>query len=338
PGYSAIYRHAEFKDGTHGGAFDNVTTLYELFQQLVDKYPKREFLGARKLRSWLKTPLFGSYEWMSVQEAATFVDEFGAGLDHVYATYVSQDATDPLQQQPLGIYSANRPEWLLTELAGFRSRRFSVGICDTIGVLSAEHIINHSKTAVTVCSLDKIPRMLERMHETPGLKVIISMDKLDCSQKNSSTLAFSAGIANELKAQAETLGVKMLDIDEVRAMGRSKPTAPSLPSPSDAFSVCYTSGTTSAQKGAMLSHGAFVHATKAYTLHLKLESETYLSCLPLVHSFDRISIYTLLHKHVRVGFISGDLTNVMDDMRELKPTIICVVPRLLNRVYDRIAA
>ncbi|KAJ2814700.1 medium-chain fatty acid-CoA ligase faa2, partial [Coemansia erecta] len=316
PGYSATYRHPEYKDGTQGDAFTDITTLYELFQHLVDKYPKREFLGTRKLRSWLKAPSFGKYEWMTVLEAGEFVEEFGSGLDHIYTEYTAKDgAVDSSQQQPLGIMSTNRPEWLLTELAGFRSQRFSVGIDDNIDVVSAEYTINHSNTAVLVCSLDKIPRLLERIKETPGIKVIISMDKLDCSQRNVSTLAFNAKHVIELKARAESLGVAMLDIDKVRQMGRDSPTTPSPPSPSDIFTTTYTSGTTGAQKGVMLSHGGHVHATRAYCLEYKLKDETYLSFKPMVHILDRTTIYAFFYNYGRVGFFSGDKTKVMDDIR-----------------------
>ncbi|KAJ2499486.1 medium-chain fatty acid-CoA ligase faa2 [Coemansia sp. RSA 1972] len=336
PGYSSIYRHPEYKDGTHGGAFSHITTLYELFQHVVDKYPKREFVGARKLHSWFREPTFGSYEWMTGKEVGQYVDEFGSGLDHVYAKYIGESSTDA--QQPLGIYSINRPEWLITELAGFRSRRFSVGICDTVGVISAEYIINNSNTAVAVCSMDKIPRMLERIKETPGLKVIISMDKLDCSQKNAFAQAFNSDIVQELKERAASFGVTILDMAEVRQMGSDNLTAPSPPSPSDIFTTCYTSGTTGAQKGVMLSHGAFVHASKAYTLGFGFKDVTYLSFMPLVHSFDRVSIYSFFYNHVRIGFYSGDLLKVMDDMRVLKPTVVTIVPRLLNRIYERMAS
>ncbi|KAJ2083784.1 medium-chain fatty acid-CoA ligase faa2 [Coemansia sp. RSA 988] len=337
PGYSSIYRHPDFKDGTQGTEYNHIKTLYDLFQHVVDTYPKRDFLGTRKLRSWFRSPSFGSYGWINGIEASEFVDELGSGLDHVYAKYAPTSNTSSSQQQPLGIYSINRPEWMLAEFAAFRSRRYSVGICDSVSVGSAEFIINHSDIAVVACSLDKIPRMLDRLDETPGLKVIISMDRLDCSRKNAFTQAFNADVVKQLKTRAESLGLQMLDMDEVRKLGRTAPTEPSLPLPDDICTVCYTSGTSGAQKGVLITHKSLVHSSRAFALSLGIRDSTYLSFIPLVHSFDRCCIYVFMFGHVRIGFYSGDMNNLMDDMQTLKPTVLAAVPRVLNRIYDRIA-
>ncbi|KAJ2615431.1 medium-chain fatty acid-CoA ligase faa2 [Coemansia sp. RSA 1365] len=341
PGHSSIYRHPDFKDGTQGSEYSHIKTLYDLFQHVVDKYPKRDFLGTRKLRSWLRSPSFGSYEWINGIEASELVDQFGSGLDHVYSKYAPTPNTssqqEQSQQQPLGIYSTNRPEWMLAEFAAFRSRRYSVGVCDSVGVGSAEFIINHSDIAVVVCSLDKIPRMVDRLDETPGLKVIISMDRLDCSQKNAFTQPFNPDIVKKLKARAKALGVEILDMDEVRKLGRTTPTEPSLPSPDDICTVCYTSGTAGAQKGVLITHDTLVHSSRGFALSLGTRDSTYLSFIPLVHSLDRCCIYVFMFGHVRVGFYSGDMNNLMDDIKTLKPTVLTAVPRVLNRIYDRIA-
>ncbi|KAJ2161047.1 medium-chain fatty acid-CoA ligase faa2 [Coemansia sp. RSA 552] len=336
PGYSAIYRNSEFKDGTQGTSVDHIKTTYGVFQHMVEEYPDRDFLGTRKLESW---PAYGDYEWTSGKDAAKIVDEFGAGLDQLYATHALQGPADiPTQQQPLGIYSINRAEWVLADFAAQRSRRYIVGICDTVGTATAEFIINHSQVEVVVCSMDKIPRMLDRIDQTPKLKVIISMDKLDVSEKNAFTLAFNADTAKAMKERAESLGLVMLDMDEVRQLGRDKPTEASPPSPNDLCTVCYTSGTTGAQKGVMMTHDSVMHSIRGYVLTLKARDSTYLSYLPLVHAIDRTAIYTFMVGHVRIGFYSGDLTNFLDDAQALKPTVMFAPPRLLNRVYDRIVA
>ncbi|KAI9479178.1 hypothetical protein BX667DRAFT_468085 [Coemansia mojavensis] len=339
PGFSAIYRNPCFKDGTCHEFYSDITTMYELFLHNVTKYPEGELLGMRKLVSHKKMPAFGSYEWMTGKQAADFVEEFGAGLEHVYTKYASSNGTqDSSAQQPLGIYAVNRPEWILTEMAGFRSRKVSLGISDANGVLSAEHMINDSKVSVVVCSMDKIPRILERISKIPTLKAIVCMDKLDCSRASLSTLAFNTKAVQELKARAESLGLAMLDMDEVRKMGQDKPTTPTLPGPDDTCMISYTSGSTSSQKGVMVSHRAIVHSTKAFVLSLNLKDETYMPFMPLTHISGRISTYTMIYSQGRLGFMSEDITKVMDDVRQLKPTLVFMVPRLLNRIYERIAA
>ncbi|KAJ1935488.1 medium-chain fatty acid-CoA ligase faa2, partial [Kickxella alabastrina] len=335
PGYSATHRHPEYKDGTQNNNYANITTVYELFKTAETNYPKAEFLGTREFTP--KTGKFGPFEWISTTDAAEITDEFGAGLDNVYAKYAPElDAFTG--QQPLGIYSVNRAEWLLTELAGFRSRRYSVGVCDSAGVDCAEFIINHSGLQVIVCSLDKIPRMLDRMANTPKVKVIISMDKLDCSKPNLSTQAFTPATVDKLKSKAAALGLVLFDMNQVIQMGQSKPTQATLPKPSDYCTLCYSSGTTGAQKGVLTTHGGLIHAARSAQLTLKTENTTYLSFVPLVHCLDRYGIYTFMFGFIQIGFYSGDMNNLVDDMQTLRPTIIVAVPRLLNRIYDRIAS
>lgn len=64
--------------------------------------------------------------------------------------------------------------------------------------------------------------------------------------------------------------------------------------------------------------------------------DTYLSYLPLAHVFDRLGVYTALSVGAAVGFFAGDVVKLADDMMVLKPTVFPAVPRLLNKIYDKI--
>ncbi|KAJ2836919.1 medium-chain fatty acid-CoA ligase faa2 [Coemansia sp. 'formosensis'] len=317
--YSAIYRNNLFKDGTQGSEFSEITTAYELFQHHLAIAPKTEFLGTRQFN-----PADGSFE-------------FGSGLDHVFAKY-APDSSRASGQQPLGIFSSNRTEWLLTEFSAFRSRRYSVGVCDSSGVEYSEYIINHAELSVVVCSIDKIPRMLNRIALIPGLRVVISMDRLDCSQPNSVTQAFSAETAgSSLRKRAVELGITLMDMDEVLEMGRATPTTAQPPTPSDMCTMCYSSGTTGAQKGVLIHHDGFINAVRGVHLALRLTDSTYLSFMSLVHCMDRYGIYMLMFGGVRVGFYSGDHARLVNDMQVLRPTVLFAFPLLLNIIHDGMA-
>ncbi|KAJ2364585.1 medium-chain fatty acid-CoA ligase faa2, partial [Coemansia sp. RSA 2607] len=274
PGYSAIYRHPKYKSGTHNGEYSDITTVYELFNNVVKTNPKKEFLGAREY--YPETNSFGDYKWITTTEAAEIINEFGSGLDAVYAQY-APEVNPTTSQQPVGILAINRPEWLLTELAAFRSRRYSVGVSDLAGVESAEFNTNSADIHVVVCTMDKIPRMLDRADKTPGLKVIVCMDKLDCSKPSIATQAFNKSTVEILKKRAELLNIALLDMDEVISMGRLNQTEPAPPKPSDLCTICFTSGTSGAQKGALLTHDAFINATRGAHLSLEQSNTTYLS-------------------------------------------------------------
>ncbi|KAJ2705337.1 medium-chain fatty acid-CoA ligase faa2 [Coemansia sp. IMI 203386] len=332
PGYSNIYRHPNFKDGTQGSHRKNISTMYDLFKDMARKNPKTEFLGTRRFNN--QTSAFDEYEWLTATEADHYVCDLGSGLDKIYSTYVSA-AHGIAGQQPLGIYSCNRAEWLLAELSAFYSRRYSVGITDTASVELFEFCVNESGLQVIMCSIDKIPRMLERIEHTPGIKVIISMDKLDCSKPGIATQAFSVVSTNELKIKADSLGVVLMDMDQVVDIGRSSPTSPTVPKPSDICTVCYTVGTTGMPRGVVITHAAFAYATYATYLSLELQkTATYLSYLSLHLAAERHNIYALMHNKVRIGFSgNSSLRNVFEDMQILHPTVVFALPQLLNSAY-----
>ncbi|KAJ1942379.1 medium-chain fatty acid-CoA ligase faa2, partial [Kickxella alabastrina] len=121
-GYSAIMRRRGNEDGMFHDPTPHVTTVYELFQHRVNISPNTNLIGSRRFDPL--TRKFGAYEWTSAAQAAELVEQFGCGLDHVYQKHAPAAATtgdgSSEQQQALGIYSINRPEWLLAEFAGFR--------------------------------------------------------------------------------------------------------------------------------------------------------------------------------------------------------------------------
>ncbi|KAJ2691134.1 medium-chain fatty acid-CoA ligase faa2 [Coemansia spiralis] len=335
PGYSAIYRNSYFKDGTQGSEFAEITTAYELLQHHLALAPKTEFLGTRKFNP--NNGSFGAYEWQTTTSVAEYVEDFGSGLDHVFAKY-APDSARVSGQQPLGIFSSNRAEWLLAEFSAFRSRRYSVGVCDSVGVDYSEYIINHAQLTVVVASMDKIPRMLDRLAITPGLRVIISMDRLDCSRINSVTQAFCAETADvQLRKRAADAGITLLDMDEVLEMGRASPTTAQPPAPSDMCTMCYSSGTTGAQKGVLINHDGFINAVRGVHLALRLTKSTYLSFMSLAHCMDRYGIYMLMFGGARIGFFGGDKTRIVDDIQELRPTVLFAFPLLLNMIHERMA-
>ncbi|KAJ2458797.1 medium-chain fatty acid-CoA ligase faa2 [Coemansia sp. RSA 2424] len=336
PGYSAIMRNSAFKDGKPVHDYDGVATLYELLHRNLRLYPDAPFIGTRKFDAVART--FGEYEWVSTSEASKLIDDFGSGLDLVYEKYAPRDDASEKDQEALGIYSINRAEWLLAEAAGFRSRRYSVALYDTLGSESVEFIMNHAEVAVIVCSIDKIPKLLRLKDRMPGLKVIISMDEFAQHGKNPVSLPFTVNSVRILHEWAESAGVALLDVPQVVQMGAEKPTMPRPPLPEDLCTICYTSGTTGEPKGVMSTHESYMLAAIASHHSNPVDKPVYLSFLPMAHCFERLVVYTGLLGGGSVGFYSGNVLNIADDAQALRPHVIAGVPRLFNRIYDRIAA
>ncbi|KAJ2823828.1 medium-chain fatty acid-CoA ligase faa2, partial [Coemansia furcata] len=335
PGYSAIYRNSLFKDGTQGSEFSHITTACELFRHHLAIAPKAEFMGTRRFNP--ADGSFGAYEWLTTSDIAELIEDFGSGLDHVFTKYAA-DSKGHGTQQALGMYANNRYEWFVAEFGAFRSRRYTVGICDAVDVQSAEYPINHAELSVIACSIDKIPHMLDRLAGTPSVRVIISMDRLDLSRPNNLTQAFCTATAGaSLRKRAAALGIMLLDMDEVLKMGRAKPTVAQLPAPSDIGVLCYTSGTTGVMKGVLLTHDGMINGSRASHFSFRYSHTTYLSFAPLAHCMDRYVIYMMMFGGVRIGFGMGDRARIVEDIQVLRPNIMLGIPQFLTALYERMA-
>ena len=148
----------------------------------------------------------------------------------------------------------------------------------------------------------------------------------------------ASGAASASASAAGEPGV--LTMEQVFAAGAAAPLPHVPPSPEDLATICYTSGTTGNPKGAMLTHANFAAALAGVDssgVELRPD-DLHLSYLPLAHVFERIVGAALIHRGASMGFFSGDVALLMDDLATLRPTIFPSVPRLFNRIHDKIKA
>ncbi|XP_051699253.1 long-chain-fatty-acid--CoA ligase 6 isoform X5 [Oryctolagus cuniculus] len=205
-------------------------------------------------------------------------------------------------EQFIGVFAQNRPEWIIAELACYTYSMVVVPLYDTLGPGAIRYIINTADiSTVIVDKAQKAGLLLEHVEkkETPGLKLIILMEPFE----------------EALRERGKKCGVLLKSMRAVEDCGQENHCAPVPPRPDDLSIVCFTSGTTGNPKGAMLTHGNVVADFSGF---LKV-TESVVYC----HGG-------------RVGFFQGDIRLLSDDMKALCPTIFPVVPRLLNRMYDKI--
>lgn len=145
-----------------------------------------------------------------------------------------------------------------------------------------------------------------------------------------------------IEKDGEDVGIKVFHINEVVEEGK-KHTSIDLnlttPKADDIYMFCYTSGTTGDPKAAKLSHMNLMSSASASFnvggMNFN-DEERMISYLPLAHSFEKCLFTVCCISGMSVGYYSGDPLKLLDDLKELQPTYFPSVPRLFNRIYDKI--
>ncbi|XP_054493072.1 long-chain-fatty-acid--CoA ligase 5 isoform X2 [Agelaius phoeniceus] len=292
--------------------FEDAKTLYEVFQRGVSISGNGDCLGYRKPKQ--------PYQWLTYKQVSDRTKYLGSGL--------LQKGCQPSSSQYIGIFAQNRPEWIISEYACYTYSMVAVPLYDTLGPEAIVYIVNKADISVVICDTPAKAEVLLKNCEdkkTPCLKIIVLMDLFD----------------KELKDRGAKVGIEILSLQEVEELGKNNIREPVPPRPEDLSVVCFTSGTTGNPKGAMLTHQNVVSNAAAFLRCTEntiecTSSDVVISYLPLAHMFERVVQTVVYSCGAKVGFFQGDIKLLTDDMKTLKPTLFPVVPRLLNRVYDKI--
>ncbi|KAF2271899.1 acetyl-CoA synthetase-like protein [Westerdykella ornata] len=321
-GRSAIYRHWRFRDRPLLETLDpKITTGHEAFEATAARYPKNNCLGHRPYDPVTKT--FGAYTWQDYQTVQTRRKNFGAGLVHLHRQVGAHKEEG---QYGVGLWCQNRPEWQITDLACMSQRLFTVSIYDTLGPDTTEFIINHASLACVVTSLVHVTTLLKLKPRLPTLKLIVVLDPLSAGELPGES---KGELLNSL---ASEMGVSIHYIRDVEALGEAQPIPYNPPKPDDVTTINYTSGTTGNPKGVVLTHRNTVAATCSSLIVIGGDPKQIIcSFLPLAHIYQRLGEHSALASGAAIGYFHGNIVELVDDLKALRPTIFTGVPRLYNR-------
>eukprot|EP01083_Nonionella_stella_P028488 78456_1 len=294
---------------------DGIQSLCDNFRKSVEKWSNNKCLGWRSFRS---NGTRGSYKWMTYAEAGRRVSNIAAGLVRLGLR----------KGNAIGLMAVNRPEWQLVDTACWTQSFVSVPLYDTLGPNVAKFILNHSDIVALVTSSDNVDQIVKLKDECPKLKFIIVMD--DAPEENkyvaSGRSSGSAGFTHSLS--------------EIEMDGKDNPCPDNCPAGDDIATISYTSGTTGNPKGVILTHKCLILASEALRIRAgeqeKDGTQLFFSYLTLAHIYGRVMEIFCFRGGYSIGYFQGDITKLVDDVSQLAPTIFSGVPRVWQRVYDKI--
>lgn len=203
---------------------------------------------------------------------------------------------------------------------------FTVSIYDTLGPDTTEFIINHAQLTCVVAGLNHVAPLLKLKPRLPSLKIIIALDPLSAGELPGQS---KGELLNSL---ASDMGVAIHYIQDVEALGERQPIPYSPPKPDDLVTINYTSGTTGDPKGVVLTHRNAQAGTCASMILMNTDPNTIIcSFLPLAHIYQRLGEHTALAAGSAIGYFHGNIAELVDDLKMLRPTVFAGVPRLYNR-------
>lgn len=216
------------------------------------------------------------------------------------------------------ITSNNRTEWNIMDIGILQTGAQNVPIYPTIAEEDYEYILNHSGSIYCFVSDDEVYQKVQAIRaNVPTLKEVYSFNEIPGCKHWSDLLLSGEDQSNQSEVEARKDSIKTEDL----------------------ATIIYTSGTTGKPKGVMLSHKNIVSNVLDSAPRIPFDpgKSTALSFLPICHIFERMILYIYQYYGVSVYF-GESIEKISDNLKEVRPTVITAVPRLLEKVYDKIYA
>lgn len=276
----------------------SITRVFDILDLYKSTYKKEDLLCGKQNRQWRK---------YSSDECLDIINQVSYGLS----------ALGLNDQDRVAIISNNRPEWCFADYGCQQLGIVTVPVFPTISSHDLLYILKHAEvSAIFISDKSLFSKLAAIENEIPHVKYVISFNEVD--------------------------GV--MHFNDLVQKGRENPVPEKIAAikagikPDQLLTILYTSGTSGTPKGVMLSHNNLVQNVLNCQTLAPLDSWwKALSFLPLNHVYERMLITLYLFKGISVYFAEGFET-IGDNLKEVQPQIFVSVPRLIERVYEKITA
>lgn len=285
---------------------EKFSTILEMFDKVIMKFQYDQ-------RPMLMYKVSGKYQGIGYGELKLKVDNFALGL----AVMGVKRGTN------IAIISENRPEWVIADMGMMKLGAVSVALYPTLTPKQIEYILIDSNAKYVIASNQlQLSKLLKVIDIVPLLEKIILMTD-DSNNNDECIYSFSKVIKMGSEFRDNNAGYLHDEMNKVK--------------PDDLLTIIYTSGTTGNPKGVMLSHKNLVSNIIASAECIPFNHEdTILSFLPLSHSYERMAgYYTAVACGATIAYAES-IDTVRENLLEVQPTVVTTVPRLFERIYNRL--
>jgi len=276
--------------------------LFDCLEFNLERNPLPDMLAGKEGGQWKK---------YSTADTKEIVDKLSAGLLQFGIRY--GDMT-PEGRDKVAILCKNRPEWVMLDLAVQQIGALLIPVYPTININELEFVLSDAQVKVVFVNDEELFLKVSSLRDkVPSIKEIFTFEHVANARYWKEVLELSTPeFQQQIKPIAEKIGYE------------------------DLATIIYTSGTTGTPKGVMLSHKNILsNVIACIPCFPPGENMRSLSFLPLNHIFERMVTYIYLYKGVSI-YYAESLETIGDNLKEVKPHMFTTVPRLLEKVYDRI--
>jgi long-chain acyl-CoA synthetase len=275
-----------------------ITRLFDFPYYQLEHHPLEAALVTKSNNSWVKT---------STQEYLDKANAFSRALLRLGIQKHDKIAV---------ISSTNRTEWNIVDIGILQVGAQNIPIYPTISADDYEYVLNHSESIYCFVSCSDVLEKINKVKSKTKLKEVYSFDHIEGCKHYSELLELGRDNSNQDDVEARKAEVK----------------------PEELATIIYTSGTTGRPKGVMLSHNNIVSNVLSAQKRCPLPPKSRaLSFLPICHIFERVFTYLYQYLGAEIYFAEA-IDKIGDNAKDIKPHTMTVVPRLIEKVYDKIMA